>query len=219
METQTQNQNKFELSTWGSCRHKELEIVYPKRIDIQRYTMRRGEGVVNLDIAKIKYENRDSSRNMHRTVEFIDISQPIIIRYHGAESCSKRFEYVYAIEKVDNNIVVKKLDVQEEYENKIVGKFKQTIRREYILYNNTKITVAEDKVDEEVCREKLVLSVKLDGDTVYVNGDTYYIKEALRGMGFRWDPATKSWYMKSENIEEIIEKIRGLGVNVNVQEA
>jgi hypothetical protein len=97
---------EFKIFSWGSCQRGYLEILYPKRVDLILVTRNRGDHVVNIPFAAtIKYSNSDSSKNLHRTVEFIDISEPIVVMYHGAYSCSKSFKYVFAVEKSNGKLI------------------------------------------------------------------------------------------------------------------
>ena len=52
------------------------------------------------------------------------------------------------------------------------------------------------------------LEVKYDG-MLYVKGQTFYLKEKLKQMGFKWDPLLKSWYIKPEEnkVDEYIKKL------------
>jgi len=212
----------FEIFTWGSCRRGYLEILYPKPLNLEKVTWKEGEHVVDIGFGKIWYRNHDSRKNLHRDVKFIDVASKIVIRYYGASSCSHSFDTVYLVEKDGEKVVVKELSVKmkaEEVEAEN-GKMKKLVNKYYVEVDGTEIVVSTVEVSKEVCREKLVLNVKVENDTIYVNGDTYHIKEELKKLKFRWDSAKKMWYMKIENTPiEVIEKIRGLGVNVNVQEA
>ena len=208
----------FEMFTWGSCRKGYLDILYPKRIKVEYYTNKRGEYVVDVNgLAKVKVYNRDSSKNMHRDIEIIDISQSLVLRYYGARSCSTSFDYVFLVMKEDGDIVFKKLEIQEEFEEKEVGKYKQTIKREFVVYNNQKLILSETVIRSELIMEKLTIKLKVNGDTVYVGGDTIFIKEHLKKMGFRWSPDAKMWLIESVDANSIIEEIKRLGVQVVVE--
>jgi len=208
----------IEMFTWGSCRRGYLEILYPKKVKLDYYTNKRGEYVVDVNgLAKVKVHNRDSNKNMHREVEFIDIYQPLLVRYHGARSCSTFFDHVFAVEKVDSDIIFRKLSIQEEFEEREVGKYRQTIKREFVEYNHQKLVISESTIRSELIMEKLVIRVKANGDTVYTDGDTYFIKEHLKKMGFRWSPDAKMWLIESVDANSIIEEIKRLGVQVVVE--
>jgi hypothetical protein len=62
-----------------------------------------------------------------------------------------------------------------------------------------------------------VVSLKVEGDRILVLGDTYEIRDHLKRIGFRWDPAKKAWYTSAsigidtvkaqlERIPEVIVK-------------
>jgi hypothetical protein len=208
----------IEMYTWGSCRKGYLEIIYPKRIKLVYYTSRKGEYITEIPgLAKIKVWNHDSNKNIHREVEFIDVYQPLIIYYYGATSCSSSFDQVFVVEKAGNDVVFRRLEVQEEFEEREAGKYRDTIKREFVVYNNQKLVLSETVIRSELIMEKLVIRVKADGDAVYVNGDTYFIKEQLKKLGFKWNPDAKVWFSTSTEVESVVEEIKRLGVQVVVE--
>jgi hypothetical protein len=69
-ENMSQAQAQFQIDTYGSCRHSEVVVIHPKRIDLRVYTNRRGEHIVDLGIIKIKYVNHDSSKTCTGTLRF-----------------------------------------------------------------------------------------------------------------------------------------------------
>ena len=52
------------------------------------------------------------------------------------------------------------------------------------------------------------LEITYDG-ILYVKGQTFYVKEKLKEIGFKWDPLLKSWYIKLEEnkVDEYIKKL------------
>ena len=52
----------------------------------------------------------------------------------------------------------------------------------------------ERKVEEVVTKSGRKLYLKVKGDKVIVFGDTYPVKDALKSLGFKWDPVERVWY-------------------------
>jgi hypothetical protein len=86
------------------------------------------------------------------------------------------------------------------------------------MFNDKRIVISETKISEEIIRERLTITVKLEKDLLYAYGDTYHIKDDLKKLGFRWDATKKAWYMKlsEEPIDVIVNTLKSLGVNVVV---
>jgi ribosomal 50S subunit-associated protein YjgA (DUF615 family) len=62
-------------------------------------------------------------------------------------------------------------------------------------------------------REKLIITrsqkqiyVKRYEGKIMLTGDTFPIKEELKKMGFRWDPAFKAWYKREKDVD--FEKLK-----------
>jgi hypothetical protein len=62
-------------------------------------------------------------------------------------------------------------------------------------------------------REKLIITrsqkniyVRRYEGKIMLTGDTFPIKEELKKMGFRWDPAFKAWYKKEKEVD--FEKLK-----------
>mgnify|MGYP001772552453 CR=1 FL=1 len=89
VQTNQSNQLQLKIFTWGSCRRGYAEIIWPRRIDLAVLTSKDGKHTVEIDEAIIEYENYDSRKNMHRDVT-IKAKNPIIVRYHGRESCNSK---------------------------------------------------------------------------------------------------------------------------------
>lgn len=53
---------------------------------------------------------------------------------------------------------------------------------------------------------KVKLNVKIYSDEVIVEGQTFYVKEKLKQMGFRWEPKMKFWYIKTNKGDELLKK-------------
>jgi hypothetical protein len=207
---------RFEIFTWGSCQRGYLQVVYPNEVDVADLTSRRGEGVVEIPgVAKIRYENRDSSRNMRREVEFVDVQQPIVVRYFGARSCSKGFDEVYLLRKVNGELVVERLEVKEEVVVVENGKYRITTKKAYVEVGGKKIYLAEKELSREVCVDRLTLRVLQRNGRIYVLGDTYHVRDRLKSLGYRWDPNVKGWY-KDSDIDTVKGELEEAGVQVVV---
>jgi hypothetical protein len=206
---------KLSIFTWGRCQRGYAEILHPKRIDLSSVTTRRGEHEIEIPgICRIKYENRDSSKNLHREVEIVDIYIPVVVvRNWGALSCSRGFDNVYKVFKDSEGIKYEELEVKEELTEVEDGKFRVTVKRTYVEVNGEKVYISENEVGREVCVEKLTVRVfQKDGKT-YVNGETYHIREKLKERKFRWDPERKAWY-KDADVNKVVEELKALGVGV-----
>jgi hypothetical protein len=60
------------------------------------------------------------------------------------------------------------------------------------------------------------ISIRSEGRRHYVVGDTYPVREALRGAGLKWDPQAKAWWSgKRETAEAAISSVHGAGGNGN----
>jgi hypothetical protein len=205
---------RFEIFTWGSCQRGYLRILHPVSIDVADITNKRGEGVVEVPgVVKIRFENRDSSKNMNREVEFIDAQQPVVIRYYGARSCSKSFDEVYLVKKVNGELVTEKLEAKSEVTVVENGKYRVTLARTYVEVDGQKIYVVEKELSREVCVEKLEVRVKAANGKIYVVGDTYHIRDKLKELRYRWDPNVKAWY-KDSDVNKVVEELESLGVQV-----
>jgi hypothetical protein len=205
---------KFDIYTWGSCQRGYLMILHPVSINIAELTSRRGEGVVEVPgVARIRYENHDSSKNLHRVVEFVDVQQPLVVRYYGARSCSKSFDEVYMVRKVNGELVIERLETKTEVVTVENGKYKVTLSRTYVEVDGRKIYVAERELSREVCVDKLTIRVLQKNGRVYVMGDTYHIRDKLKELGYRWEPNAKAWY-KDADVNAVREELESLGVRV-----
>jgi len=211
-----QEKPEFAIFTWGSCRNGNVVIVYPRFINLKSLTNRSGEHEIELsDIGIIKYVNRDSSKNLHRYIEFIDVNK-VVVRYYGNSSCSKSFDDIYLVEKVNNEIVFKKLEKKIEIEEKVNDKYKYTIEKTYVVVDDKKIYVEERMINKEALIERLSVQIRKGSNKIYVVGDTYHIKDELKKLGFKWDTTLKAWYKVNTDVSEVQREIESLGVKVEV---
>jgi hypothetical protein len=133
----------------------------------------------------------DSRKNFNREFAFLDVAQPIIIYNYGAHSCSKDFEAVYLIAKEGGSITVRELPIEVETKTEAIGRFATLHEIKYVVYNGEKIVLKQ----REISKKKLayVVGVKVVGNKIVVSGDTFEVKDVLKRMGFKWDPAGKVW--------------------------
>jgi hypothetical protein len=213
---QTQNSGQtFKIFTWGRFRYGDLEVIYPRKISLDKLTFREGENVLETELFAIRYKNYDSNRNLNREVEFIVVKQPIVIRYHGAMSASKYFDEVYLLRMDGGKVVVEKLEVKERTFNAEVGKYKITYLEKYVTFKDVEIRLETIEVSKEVIKSKLAVRVYREGSRIVVSGDTYYIKEQLKQLRFKWDPLKQVWYNEKADIAEV-KAVLSNHINVEV---
>jgi hypothetical protein len=210
----------FSIFTWGSCRRGYLVIIYPKLIDLERWTWREGVHEVEIPgICKIKYENSDSRKNLNRRVEIVDVYTTIVIRNYGRVSCSHGFERIYIVSKKDNKLIYEKPIVKTEVAVEERGKYRVTLEKRYVEVNGVKVYIDTSELEKEVCIEKLKVTIKKQNDRIIAAGDTYHVKEKLKEHGMRWDPVSKAWYAAAEKVDvnSLVLDLEQLGVQVEVQ--
>jgi len=194
-----------------------VEVLYPEKINLTVMTGGRGEHEVEITgICKIKYENRDSSKNLHRDIEIVDVYVPIVVRNWGALSCSRGFDVVYKVYKDGDSVRFEELEIKEEAVETERGKFRIRVRRIYVELDGEKIVLGESEVGREACVDKLTLRVLQKNGKVYINGDTYHIKEKLKQLRYRWDPNVKAWY-KDSSLDTVKSELEKIGVQVVVE--
>ena len=192
-------------------------MIYPKKIDLTRLTFREGENVVETDLFTIRYRNRDSNKNLNREVEFVSVKRPIIVRYYGSMSASKRFDDVYLIRQDGDKVVAEMLEVKERTFNVEVGKYKITYLEKYVTFEDIEMRLETIEVSKEVIKNKLSVRIYKEGSRIVVSGDTYHIKELLKQLRFRWDPLKQVWYVEGSDIAEI-KAVLSKHINVEVSE-
>jgi hypothetical protein len=67
----------------------------------------------------------------------------------------------------------------------------QTLKRLLAIYEKE---YEERKVEEVVTKSGKKLYLKVKGGKIVVSGDTYPVKDALKQLGFKWDPVERAWY-------------------------
>jgi hypothetical protein len=195
---------KFKIETWGSCVRKYLDMLYPIKLPLSTITSR--SGIVETEWFTINVDNYDSRKNMNRDITFVSIKQPIILRYHGSLSCSKSFDIVYL---ADEKVNFTELEIKKEVKTEADAKFTTVKEIYYIInpINNERIVLGERNVE----RLKRFYEVKVEvknGLTV-VTGDTFNIKDVLKELKLKWDPAQRAWIGKTP-VEVVREKLESI---------
>lgn len=183
---------KVSIFTWGSCRYGYADVLYPNYVRLTLLTSRPGEHTVDTEHFVLRYNNRDSRKNMHRCVEIVPKSR-IVVRYYGAQSCNpkSRFDEVYLLEPGKEPAL---LDVKSEVVTVESGNYIVEKCADYVVVDGKKLVVKEVEVSRR--RTKLVLYVKRVNGFIEVSGDTYNVKDILKQHGFRWDAGRKVWIGK-----------------------
>jgi hypothetical protein len=198
---------KFKIWTWGSCGRSNVFMVHPERMDLAWVTNR--TGTVKTEWFVLDVVNMDSRKNFNREFTFLDVFQPIVIYHFGSYSCSKDFEAVYLIAKEGGSITIKELPIEVETKTEAIGRFATLYEIKYVVYNNQRIVLRQ----KEIGKKKLayVVNIKTVGNKIVVSGDTFEVKDVLKRMGFRWDPASKVWVapasIGADTVKAELEKI------------
>jgi Domain of unknown function (DUF1874). len=154
---------KFSIDTYGSCRYSEVVVIYPEKIDLKKFTNRRGNHIVDLGLLKIKYRNYDSSKNLHRDIEIIEVKQPIVVRFFGASSCSKRFDEVFIVTPPNNVRKLAPEEIREELVTEENGKYRYRVLVRYIEIDGARVIIEKTVVEKEAIPEKLERIVFVGG--------------------------------------------------------
>jgi hypothetical protein len=208
METQTQVQAPdlkpvFGIHTGGSCGYSEVEVIYPEKINLKRFTSKDGVHEVDLGVLKIRYRNYDSRKNLHRDIEVVEVREPIVIRSYGRKSCSKSFDNIYVILPPN---VVKKLEPEEIKEELVIeenGKYRYKVMVRYVEINGARVVVEKTVMEKEPILQKLEIKARVSNNTIEVYGDTFHIREILKELKFKWDPVKKIWYTRCSSEDDV----------------
>jgi len=194
--------------TYGSSRDTRVSIIYPRAVDLLKISNRRGSYTVDLDVATVHVENRDSNKNRHRRFVIIP-KTTIVVRYYGRVSYSKKVDDFILLQPGKKPVDLEpKVEVREES----VGNHKITKEIVYIIVDDKRLNVHERVVDTK--KTKLQAKIVVINNKVYVMGDTYNIKDKLKVYGFRWDPDRRMWYTNKYTVEQAKEIINNIGVEV-----
>ena len=202
---------KVSYSTWGSFGQYGQEIIIlrdgtviePREL-ASRYGVSKGDRMsVNVGGVDVLIEDRSSRKN--REIEVIVPAEHVLAIINDIRTSSgwKGFRVVRGPGEVvcvldqDERIVDNKkvVDVYKAYYY-VNGQMRAMIRREY-----------GGRRTELLGRPRIKVHVK-NGEIV-VAGDTFPIREVLKGLGFRWSHVYREWHASArDGVEGIIERLR-----------
>jgi hypothetical protein len=179
-------------------------MLYPIKLPLSSITNK--SGVVETEWFTIDVANMDSRKNMNREITFISVKQPIILRHHGSLSCSKSFDVVYL---VDEKLNFTELEIKKEVKTETDAKF-TTVKETYYVVNpinNERIVLGER--DVERLKRFYEVKVEVKNGLTVVTGDTFNIKDVLKELKLKWDPAQRAWIGKTpvELVKQRLESI------------
>ena len=194
--------NMFRLYVWGSS-YSLFKVVYPVELDMSFVTVPplgfAGSWEEQTKWFKVKvavYGASEDPDRFSREFWFTDVFHPIILYHYGNHP--KPYKRAYLVTKEEGNIKVAELPVKEGKVEDDVAVYEVS----YAEYEGRKI-VCEKR---EVYRKKPRVWIFIVLNDVVVNGDTYKVKDALKKLGFRWNPSTKAWVAPVGKID--IETVR-----------
>ena len=122
----------------------------------------------------------------------------------------------YYVEVISNDVIDVKVKSRKEIEEvnegyKIVTRYYDSKYVEIVLRDNNVVEALVDK--KQVKTETTMIGrprvyVLVDDGMIEVFGDTFYLKDMFRGLGFKWDVSKKRWVLKGGDIDTIIEKLK-----------
>ena len=72
-----------------------------------------------------------------------------------------------------------------------------------------KVPIKEVEVDfSKRLKGKPTVVVKTNGKRVIISGDTYYVKDRLKELRFRWSSIDRVWWKETEEPETIVNELR-----------
>lgn len=191
----------FKIETWGS-RYTNVLILYPEKVNLIDFTKR--NGIVDLGFAKIKVEKNDSNRNVERRIKFIEVKDNVIVQEEGKSSVRRHFERFYL---VDKNLTIKEINPEiyikkEKIENESAIKNEEV---KYFMYNDKEIEISRRLLAFK--KKRLTVTLHKFSGIIYAVGDTFYIKENLKELGFTWNRINKTWEISNVDVDDIKEKL------------
>lgn len=88
--------------------------------------------------------------------------------------------------------------LKDRHESKSAG---NTEDRNKTDFNKMKYDFAEDQKLKEVLQQIISfegINIEIVGCWIWVDGNTYNYKDALKGLGFKWAREKKKWYFHTE---------------------
>ena len=137
----------------------------------------------------------------------------VLIVYRVSEQPGSSKYYIEVVGSDVTDVRVKwRVEAEEVNEGyKIVKKYYDSKYAEIVLKDGRTIEALVDrkpvKTETVMLGKPRVYMVK-DGDVIEAFGDTFYLKDLLRELGFRWDTTKRRWVLRGGNIDDIVEKIK-----------
>lgn len=195
IQNQIQNQTTpLIFETWGSYgQYREQIAILKNGMVVKPSTLKlpfRGtKGSQKFGDVEVIIENNSSSKNTHAVVYVPTEAIHAVVDFYKS---SGNFRV-----KTTRGNVVREENTEELFPS-ADGRFKyvKVFSDIYYIDNDSNMRIL---IERTLIREKKELiakpkvSVKLIGDEVYVYGETFYIKEQLKVLGFKWDPVNKTW--------------------------
>ena len=147
----------------------------------------------------------------------ISVSVPkdkVLVVYHASVQPNSSKYYVEVVSNDVADVKVKtRKEVEEENEGyKIVTRYYDSKYVEIVLRDNSVIKALVDKkqvkTETTMIGKPRVYVVMVDDGVVEAFGDTFYLKDLLRGLGFKWDTTKKRWVLRGGDTNAIIEKLK-----------
>ncbi len=151
---------------------------------------------------------------------------PLVIRFYANEEDYKDFNpsKIYVIAYRNLKEAYKKYrHLKQTYSRAEVELLREDEDKKHIEIvidwcHETPITIVPDW-RRELDRKIVNVYVKFKDGKVIVYGDTFHIKEELKKLGFKWDPASKAWVAPARlGVKTELENVSIPGVKVVVWE-
>ena len=131
-----------------------------------------------------------------------------IVRVEGVETGRMRINSVKVIH--GEGKIEEREEVLEEKESERFSIVKK-LKKWYCVVKGQRILIAEQEISsEKVPTAKVNIVAKYEDGTLYLYGDTYYVKDKIKALKFSWDKMQKAWVKKTmkEEAVKLIEKIK-----------
>jgi len=215
---------KIWYNTWGSYgQHsvaiailKDGTVVDPSRIG---YPARGMVAKKTVGSTEVRVVNNSSRKNAHIEVYIPADAVEAVLSNTRTSSGDKGWEVVYGegdIEVVEN--------VEENVVEKNGRRFKEVVAYwsyYFVTKDGRRILFYKKRggsslVPLDKPRVKLVRDTARN--VVYATGDTYDVKEALKKLGFRWNPSLERWEKQSNgDLQQLAEQLKDVA-DVSVEE-
>jgi hypothetical protein len=219
----TNGEVKLWYNTWGSFgQHsiaiailKDGTIVNPANIGYPPRGMTAKKMVGNTEV---RVENSSSSKNAHIYVYIPAEAVDVVLSNTRTSSGYKGWEIIYG----EGDVEVQE-EKREREESRNGRRFK-VVERWWVYYfvteDGRKIEFFRETAGRsEIPIDKPKVKLVKTANVIYVTGDTYEIRNALKQLGFRWNDRWTRWEKQSngEDIKKLAEEI-GKVADVVVEE-